>query len=248
MITSATTPVAGTSTAESEAGVGTSYTALLPAAGTAANLMGAPLPADVKAALKGNPLAKAAFGRGSTMFALGQLQGAHSSTIDEQQTETSTAISIDTADLATPGELTIAFLSPQTTSPAGIDGISLTVVVDGNAMVAQSFTSEAGAAQFFTDDVVDLGGDRRLPAQRGTRSRRVQLRARRSLRRHLPARPAAPRRRRAAQRDPTRRQRICRPGAARVLECGRLFPHRWNGLVCHRPKQGDLRDPGYPRP
>jgi hypothetical protein len=155
--TSASTPVTGTSVAQSEAGIGTSYAALPSSTGTVANIIGSPLAADVKTVLHGNPAAKEAFGRGSTIFALGQMAGAHTAGHVEEQTESSTEISIASADLATPGDLTIAFLSPQTSQESGIDGVNVAVVVDGAVVVAQSFTSEASAAAFFSDNVIDLG-------------------------------------------------------------------------------------------
>jgi len=155
----ASSTVDGKSIVIADAGIGTTYKALVPGGDSLANLIGAPTTSNVNLALHGDTNSIAAFGAGTTYLGLGQLDGAHTASgagVSETAT-TSFTLGIDPAQIANSQDLKIAFIGGKDAAAAAITDVHLTVSIGDTTLVNQDFSSAASALTWFTDNPVDLG-------------------------------------------------------------------------------------------
>jgi hypothetical protein len=104
--------------------------------------------------LNANHAIKTAFGTNPSFYALGELGGGHATLgTDTETSSSSVTISINQANIGTPGTLLIGLYNGQAIDPSGITGITLTVT--GNGVQLADLVLSAGTA--FQDDPISLG-------------------------------------------------------------------------------------------
>jgi hypothetical protein len=98
--------------------------------------------------LGANAAIKAAFGTTHTIYAVGELGGAHASAGSDSETSSSSvSITISAADLASGGRLILGLFSG---TPEGSFSGSLTVGYQGGTLASETFTTST----LFTNDVL----------------------------------------------------------------------------------------------
>jgi hypothetical protein len=152
----AASEVNGAAISEAHAAIHGAAFAFLTSSQAIAEIMGAPT--NLKPVLNSNPAIKAAFGSSATYFAIGELGGGHSSTGSDVQISTSSVeVKVDLTQMATLHDLVIGLYGGTSSGGADVTNVTLSIVVNGNELLHQSFATAAAATAYFTNHGIDLG-------------------------------------------------------------------------------------------